>query len=175
MKISKETPLLLTVKEIPWLTLGGGLLFFLVGLSTYFNLLKWEQKPPEIFIYGIIIGGLILILVSRFNSYIFSKSNNRINFISWGILGFHNNQYYLNQVSTVVQQEQPYIHHGGGKPHRLVLLFKDSKKVPFTVSYSTGDYLIDTGKRIANFLNVSFIESQPSEVITPENTEKNII
>lgn len=109
MKIIKQTPSLMVIKDTNILSIFVGIIFILIGIQTFFypNIFVDEvDKLPWYLKAFVLLMGTISLFGSKTTKIIFDKGSNKISLIYKRLIGSVNKKYYqLSRIKKVLFQK----------------------------------------------------------------------
>jgi hypothetical protein len=168
MKIIKQTPDLMIIKDRNILAFFIGAIFVLVGLITIFYPEFFNNRPPRAAGIGGILSGLLVISLVEITTINIDKTANKLTIVKKSLFGKKMEEQNLNQIKTI---ELRTIYYQRGYSYQLFFILEDNKEIPLP---STGGVVKVMGKqitnepiigaRIASFLNIQFQERRPPTI-----------
>lgn len=173
MRIVKETPDLMVLKEKNIFAFFVGMIFTLAGFLVILKPDFFTNQPPlwSGFV-GILLGGFV-VAVAKITTVKLDKSANKLLFLRKGLAGQSRKEYDLNQIKEVeLSVAYNTSSKGGGYSYHLAFVFNSGEIVPLNPGSSSimrvmGRQIIPEktlGVRIATFLRVPFQERRPPTV-----------
>jgi hypothetical protein len=168
MKIIKETPNLMIIKDRNILSFFIGVIFLLVGLITIFYPEFFTDRPPREAGIGGILLGLLVISSAEITTIKLDKTADKLTIVRKSLFRKKIEERSLNQIKTI---ELRQIYQKKGYSYQLIFILENNEEIPIP---STGVIVKVMGKqvtneriigaRIASFLNIQFQERRPPSI-----------
>jgi len=185
MKIIKQTPGLMILKDTNIVSILVGIILISVGILAFFYPDTFadevDQFPWYLKLLFPLIGAIVL-LMSKTTKITLDKGSNKVLLVFKKLIGDERKKYYeLKRIKKVLLQKTYIYEKGGTKCYfNIILIFDDGKKIklPSSATVSVGGGLIErkyfnkgekVGEKIATFLGVPF-EKNDSEKEELKNT-----
>jgi len=168
MKIIKDAPDLMIIKDRNILAFFIGAIFVFFGLITVFYPEFFTNKPPREAGIGGILLGLLVISLAKITTFRLDKTANQLIIVRKSLFSRKMEEHDLNQIKTI---ELRQIYQEKGYSYQLLFILENNEEIPLP---STGGIVKVMGKqvtneriigtRIASFLNIQFQERRPPSV-----------
>lgn len=190
MKIVKETPNLMILKDRNIVTFFIGTFFCLIGLLLIIFPDFIKEKPPLLLSIFFILMGLFSIFKAKITTVSLNKGINKLSLERKTIMSRKKEEYKLDEIKEVELQQQVYSHRSGGHDYgmrrqgysyNLVLVLNNGQAISLP---SSGRVVImgkqiggeqQIGKRISEFLNIPFKERRPPTLSESLSTIKEVV
>ncbi len=168
MKIVKETPDLMIIKDRNILVFFIGAIFVLAGLITIFYPDFFTNRPPREAGIGGALMGLLVISLVKVTTIGLDKNTNKLVIVWKSLFSRKMTEYNLNQIKTI---ELQHIYQKKGYAYQLFFILENNKQIPLPstggVVKVIGEQITNEriiGARISSFLNIQFQERRPPTV-----------
>jgi hypothetical protein len=178
MKITQETPTVLTLRQRSYFPVVMCLVFFVIGVYLFLN--HKDSKSLLIAVFFIVFS-LLLIVFLKFITIVIDKITSTISITGAGLLGKKTQTINFNQIKEIAIEE--YIATTGAANStprnqlnfNLVIYLNDGQSYPIAIDslsmisvggipiggLGTRNYIIETGNKIASFIGVPFVDRRP--------------
>ncbi|MEK7478914.1 MAG: hypothetical protein AAB626_03285 [Patescibacteria group bacterium] len=170
MKITKEDPNLMVIKDRNIFVFLIGAVFALAGFLVILKPDFFTEQPPTWFGFMFFIIGLLTLFQAGVVTVSLDKTSNKLLFLRKKLIGKSNqSEYALNQIKEV---ELSVAYNKSGYSYHLSFIFNNGEIVPLSPGASSiikinGWQIVpenDLGTKISNFLNIPFQERRAPTV-----------
>jgi hypothetical protein len=177
MKIIKETPYLMIIKDRDIPLFFAGAIFVLVGLINIFYPKFFDNNPSRetrIGVILLILWGLFVISVAKITTIKLDKNANKLTIVTKSLFGRKMEERDLNQIKTIELHISYYQDEKErGYSYKLFFILENNEEIPLPSpggvvramgKQITNERIRIIGARIASFLNIQFQERRPPTI-----------